>query len=188
MRADYRGALEDWEGPGDLMLTAGERVGMCGTLNQIATDHASDYFAIGFLGDDHRVRSMGWDRAVISTLMSMGSGVCYGNDLIHGEALPTAVFVTSDIIEALGYMAPPALRHLYLDNAWKALGEALDAITYLPDVVIEHVHPIAGKAAWDEGYIRVNDADTQEHDRVEFERWAEHDLPDAVERIRATRG
>jgi len=45
--------------------------------------------------------------------------------------------------------------HMYLDDFWKRLGTDLGALAYLPDVVIEHVHPDAGKAQRDEGYTRV---------------------------------
>jgi hypothetical protein len=36
------------------------------------------------------------------------------------------------------------------------------------DVVIEHMHPIAGKAEWDEGYIRVNDGSMYATDAKSF--------------------
>ena len=79
-----------------------------------------------------------------------------GADLVYPcllyTSLPTAVFITSDIIRALGYMAPPCLKHMYLDNYWKALGEGAGCLRYLPDVVIEHMHPEAGKADVDAGY------------------------------------
>jgi len=46
--------------------------------------------------------------------------------------------------------------HLYLDNFWMTLGKDLNALRYIPEVVLEHLHPIAGKAEWDEGYKDVN--------------------------------
>jgi hypothetical protein len=46
--------------------------------------------------------------------------------------------------------------HLYLDNFWMTLGKDLNALRYIPEVVLEHLHPIAGKAEWDEGYRDVN--------------------------------
>jgi hypothetical protein len=53
-------------------------------------------------------------------------------------------------------MVPPEMIHLYLDNFWMQLGQDLNAMTYLDDVILEHMHPIAGKAQWDEGYRAVN--------------------------------
>src|SRR4051812_49688704 len=66
----------------------GERVGMCGTLNRLAVEHADQYRHIGFMGDDHRPRTRGWDERVSEQLDELGTGIVYGNDLIHGERLP----------------------------------------------------------------------------------------------------
>jgi hypothetical protein len=53
-------------------------------------------------------------------------------------------------------MGLKTLRHLYIDNYWLELAGAAGCLTYLPDVVIEHMHPAYGKAEWDESYRRVN--------------------------------
>lgn len=160
--------------------------GMTAPLNEIAGVLAHRYAAVGFMGDDHVPRTPCWDDRVLAELAQLGTGIVYGNDLIHGARLPTAVFMSSVIVQTLGYMAPPRQWHLWLDNAWLALGQALGAIRYLPDVVIEHLHPLVGKAESDEGYERVNHGSVYEHDRVEFERWQVDELPQAVEAIRAS--
>jgi hypothetical protein len=79
--------------------------------------------------------------------------------------------MTSDIVRALGYMAPPALTHLFVDDFWRDLGRAADCLRYLPEVVVEHLHPIAGKAEWDEGHKRVNAASMYAADRVAYTRY-----------------
>lgn len=113
-------------------------------------------FAIAFMGDDHRPRTVGWDAAYLDTLRELGTGMVYGDDLYQGEGVPTQVAMTADIVRALGYMAPPQLVHLFVDNFWLSLGRRAECIRYRPDVVIEHMHPVAGKAGWDEGHKRVN--------------------------------
>jgi hypothetical protein len=70
--------------------------------------------------------------------------------------MPTQVAFTTDIAVALGYMSPPELQHLNVDIAWLDLGNAVDRIRYLPDVVVEHMHPLAGKARMDKNYRAVN--------------------------------
>lgn len=130
--------------------------------------------AIGFMGDDHRPRTVGWDAAYLAALRRK-PGLVYGNDLIQGRNLPTQVAMSAELVRGLGHMAPPTLTHLYVDNYWLQLGRASDRITYLPDVFVEHLHPVAGKAAWDEGYQRVNDQAMYDRDRVAFEEyWAAH--------------
>ena len=164
-------------------LVVGPRERMNPTLNRRALEYVDRHFALGFMGDDHRPRTVGWDGAITVVLREMGSGIVYGNDLIQGAALPTAVFMTSDIVQALGYFAPPGLIHMYADNAWLALGEGLGRLCYLEGVVIEHLHPVAGTAAWDPGYREVNAPEMYERDRNEFRRWLIEDFDDAVARV-----
>lgn len=129
---------------------------LCDWVNYVsfALDWAADFEIVGQFGDDNHPRTPGWDAAVAAAMRPMG--VVYGNDLHQGEKLPTAAFVDSEIIRRLGYMVPPEIQHLYMDNYFKALGERLGTLSYLPDVVIEHMHPHAGKAVMDDGYRDVN--------------------------------
>jgi hypothetical protein len=166
----------------------GPRERMAGTLNRLAVKYAPQYDYLAFLGDDHVVRTPDWDRTITTELDTLGTGIVYGNDLLQGETLPTAVFMTSDIVRALGWMALPGARHLFLDSAWLALGRALDAITYLPDVVIEHMHPLVGKADSDDGYAANNDHETWTHDKAVYEAWVAEGLTRDVAKIRAFRG
>lgn len=130
--------------------------------------------AIGFMGDDHRPRTNGWDRAYLDALVSL-PGIVYGNDLVQGANLPTQCAMSASAVRALGHMAPPVLTHLYVDNYWRDLGRAAGRITYLPDVVVEHLHPVAGKADWDEGYRRVNARAVYDQDRAAYAAYmAEH--------------
>ena len=151
--------------------------GMNGALNASAwnvTDPTSGVqrpFAVASFGDDHRPRTSGWDTRFMETLHEVRTGIVYGDDKLQGAALPTAVAMTSDIVRALGHMAPGSMRHLYIDNYWLALGQAADCIRYLPDVIIEHMHPGAGKAPMDEHYARVNSRESYEHDSAAFERY-----------------
>jgi hypothetical protein len=95
------------------------------------------------------------------------------------------VAIDSRAVRALGHMAPGELHHLYLDNYWKTLGERTGRMRYLNGVIIEHMHPVAGKAEWDEGYKRVNHGSMYEHDRLAFESYVneEHMLRD-IEKVR----
>lgn len=129
--------------------------------------------AIAFMGDDHRPRTKGWDRAYLGAL-KVRPGIVYGNDLLQGQNLPTQCAISTSVVRALGHMAPPTLQHLYFDNYWLTLGRAAGCLTYLPDVVVEHVHPFAGKAPMDAGYERVNRPELYAADRAAFEvYWSE---------------
>lgn len=154
------------------------------TLNEYALRNVAGYDVIGFMGDDHRPRTPHWDRRLAIAISSVGGvGISYGNDLIQGPNLPTAVWMSSCIIETLGYMVPPNMIHLYLDNFWKTLGERLQRLVYEPDVIIEHMHPVAGKAVWDDRYAEVNDGSMYENDGKIFAAYVSQRLNADVERV-----
>jgi hypothetical protein len=158
---------------------------MVKTLNAAATQYAVTAYALAFMGDDHRPCTPGWDRAYIRALREMGTGIVYGDDLLQGERLPTQVAMTSDIVLTLGHMAPPGLTHLFVDNYWKDLGDGAECLRYLPGVIVEHMHPFAGKAALDEGYHRVNAPAMYDADGAAYLAYSRKHLLDDIEKVRA---
>ncbi len=130
--------------------------------------------AIAFMGDDHRPRTKGWDTAYLDALTAK-PGMVFGNDRIQGMKLPTQVAMSTSLVRALGHMAPPVLTHMYVDDYWLQLGLAADCLTYLPDVTVEHLHPYAGTAEVDAGYLRVNAREMFDRDEKAFAAyWAEY--------------
>lgn len=173
---------------GHIIFDSGEsRLRLGGILNYIGYAYATESptRCVGFMGDDHLPRTEGWDTAVTAALTALGSGIVYGDDLLQGEKLPTAAFMTADIIRTLGWMAPPGLVHLYIDDAWRELGQAMGRLKYLPDVVIEHMHPAAHKAPWDHRYAEVNAPTVDAADKATFDAWMANDLARNVEALRA---
>jgi hypothetical protein len=174
-----------------MVRVVGQNFGnMVTALNKAAVqwaglDHAP--FAIGFMGDDHRPRTKGWDQAYLDALCELGTGIVYGDDLLQGEKLPTQCAMTADIVRALGHMAPPTLRHMYVDNYWLDLGRAADCIRYLPEVVVEHMHPVAGKSEWTEGHRRVNDRSVYQADEAAYGTYRVSEFPTDVAKVRALR-
>lgn len=145
--------------------------GMTGALNYAFRLYQSQGklgYAIGFMGDDHRPRTEGWDTRYLTELLELKTGFVYGDDLLQGELLPTQVAFTTDIGVALGYMSPPSLQHLCVDTYWLALGQHIDRIKYLDDVVVEHLHPLAGKARFDKGYRAVNNSVIANRDSTSY--------------------
>jgi hypothetical protein len=127
-----------------------------------------DYFV--FMGDDHLPRTPGWDKAFIQALGS-NTGIVYGDDLLQGANLPTAYGMTRDLVNELRGMTFPGCVHLFFDNFVKQLGLDLEYLKYLPDVIIEHMHPVAGKAEMDEGYERVNQPKWYEKDLLTLQKY-----------------
>ncbi len=162
------------------------------TLNKAAHAIVNTFepapFAVGFMGDDHRPRTHGWDAAYLDALRKLGAGIVYGDDLYQGEKLPTQCAMTADIVRTLGFMAPPGLRHMYVDDFWLDLGAAAGCIRYLPDVIVEHVHPVAGKAVVDAGYERVNAPHVFAADREAYERYRADRFDGDVAKVQALAG
>lgn len=93
--------------------------------------------------------------------------------------------MTSDIVRTLGWMAPPTLEHLYIDNAWKTLGKGMGRLRYLPDVILEHMHPAAGKAEMDGTYHQANSGAQDQRDHAAFDAWVRDGLPGDLAKLRA---
>jgi hypothetical protein len=175
-------------GERDIALTVGPRKRMVPTLNEVALFYAPAHFAVGFFGDDHRPRTRGFDERYLKALREMESGFVYGNDLLAGERLPTQFALTSDIVMTLGGMVPAQVKHMFCDNQIFDLGHAIGRIKYLPDVIVEHLHPLAGKAENDAGYLEVNHPDAFEADRLIYAEWYEHGMPGDVAKLKALIG
>jgi hypothetical protein len=176
--------------PADVHQLVGRHQSMVEALNHAAAELLAGPCApqaIGFMGDDHRPRTPGWDRAYLDALTRAGGGVVYGNDLVQRQQLATQCAISADIVQALGYMAPPELHHLYVDNFWMSLGTALGRLTYLPDVVVEHCHPFAGTGVWDAGYQRVNAPGLYERDAAAFDAYSRSRFAEDVGKVLARR-
>ena len=159
------------------------RLRMNGTLNLVANKYADKYETIFFLGDDHNVRTEGWDEALYEPIKRRGYGLAYGNDLLQKQNLATAVMMSTNIIRIIGYMAPPKLVHLYMDNFWMNLGQALNCIDYRGNVIIEHMHYMAGKSQADEQYLDVNSKEMYENDKKTYMEYVQTDLKHDLEML-----
>ena len=190
---DYRTAVEVSRAtfyPAMRIHLGHERRRLVGTLNFWSVMYASRPdrpCAIAYLGDDHRPATYGWDSAYLAALKLLGAGIVYGDDGHQGANLPTQMAMTTDIVRALGYLAPPPLTHMYCDNFWKDLGEGAGCLLYLPDVKVTHLHPGAGKGSWDASYHESNSAGSYATDKAAYERYRAEELPRAVDIVKNLR-
>lgn len=144
-------------------------------LNSVAMLHAQ-YFPhqrlIGFAGDDHLPRSAGWAELFVELFdHDERVAVAYGDDGYQGEKLASSWVMAADVVRGLGRMVPAPVDHLFCDNSVMDVAAAADALRYVPDIVIEHVHPVAGKTETDEQYERVNGREQYRRDRPAYKRW-----------------
>lgn len=124
--------------------------GITAVLNAVPLDLISQYDIIGISGDDVRMHTPNWDRTVERRMVP--GGLIYGRDLNQNEKLPTHPFISSRIINALGFVQPPALKHFYGDNFYQELLGPLGRVKYVPEIVNEHLHFTIGKSPNDSTY------------------------------------
>lgn len=172
--------------PGVRVVVLAERVRFTGSLNIAAREAWDNATILGAFGDDVIFRTPGWDRIVEETLAT--PGIAYGDDLIHGQNHPSAIFMSSEIAKALGWLALPAVWHTWADDAWKRLGQETGLLRYMPEVIVEHMHPAVGKAEDDETYRSAYSTETGQHDYPAFAAWVESGMAEDVAKVRAALG
>ncbi len=163
-------------------------------LNETAAELAvrGDYGAFAFMGDDHLPRTPRWAHMLIENHLITQHGkkrlFQYGRDGYQDEKLPTWWSVDRDWIMALGKMVPAPVEHLYCDNAMIELARAAGVCHYNPDILVEHMHPVAKKGQVDPQYARVNSGTQYRRDGLAFETWMKTGLSQAVTLIRDVAG
>lgn len=165
-----------------VLYDVNERLRMVGTLNLLATKYCNKYEYIAFLGDDHRFRTKGWEDIFLEFSKNMKCNIFYGNDLLQGANIPTAVFMSSNIIKTLGFMVPKTFIHMYADNFWLETGRHLGILKYFNNIIIEHMHPAANKANSDQQYIEVDSFTNQ--DKLSFIKYMNTDFINDIQKIK----
>jgi hypothetical protein len=134
--------------------------------------------------DDFIYQTKGWDSIFVKKLEEKGYGICYGNDLLQMERMPTAPFISGNIVSALGWLQMPTLTHLGGDCAWMEIGKAIESIHYFPNVIIEHKHYQARKAPIDNVYKKTNSGQMYQQDAQAFREWRSKEFNNDINRVR----
>lgn len=172
--------------PGVELAVVPNGLGANGKANHILEGYWDDYKTITGIDDDCMVTTQGWDAILAEPIKARGYGLSYGDDLIQGENLPTKVMISTNILKTLGFWAPPSLFHLYCDNFWKSLGQALDALDYFPGVKMEHWHHLNGKAPIDDLYRSTYAHEAISRDTAAWRAYMTNDFNADVEKIKAS--
>jgi hypothetical protein len=125
--------------------------GVVAWFNYLAAPRAGQYRFLGALADDNLPQTPGWDVQIMEALER--TPFAFGNDLSPrppGEFC-THIFCRSEVVTALGYLAMPAVKHMYCDAIWLEWGKAA-GITCLHQVNLEHLHYSTGKSPLDATY------------------------------------
>jgi glycosyltransferase involved in cell wall biosynthesis len=111
---------------------------------------------IMFAADDIVFKTKNWDVVVDVQFNAIEDKILfiYGNDGFQNGRIGTHGFIHRYWMELVGYVLPPKLASSYTDEWVTELAERAGRKLYLPDLIIEHLHPAAGKAPNDETYTK----------------------------------
>lgn len=154
----------------------GPRIRFGPSLNELAAWADRDGMShVGMFGDDVVPITPGWDTALVDGLRG-DLGVAYGDDGLrdkHSPDLPTHYVTQTEVFRRLGYLAPPGMKHLFLDNVARDIGLRLRNFVYVP-VQIKHMHPWAeGEHLHDETYAEGGrNSEIRKADRKAYVQWS----------------
>lgn len=164
----------------DKNININKQYGLGPPLNIVAKKYCNNYDYIGFAGDDNRIRTNQWDIKLIQRISDIRYVIASGSDLFRHDKLPTWVVIDSAIIKILGFMSPPTIQHLYIDNFWKDLGEKLNTFKYYDDIVIEHMHYSNNKSTKDKIYSEVNSMTKYLSDMIAYKQYKETKMQEDI--------
>jgi hypothetical protein len=123
---------------------------------------------VGWVADDMRFRTPGWDRIVVGALDRMRGGVVFGNDMQSPGSKPSHVFLSAEIVRALGWLHHPGMVSTFGDDVWEHIGRGLGKYRYLPEIVVEHL------------YAEKDNIDAFLQDMEVFQAWVREDAEDQI--------
>lgn len=141
----------------------GPRKSLVEVLNFMAAEEYPGLSYYQEINDDHVYHTKTWDEALIGAIEAGGGwGISCANDLMTNEPWevarhPSGAVISGNIVRVLDCFVYPGLDHLFTDTYLRDIAEGIGRYYHLTDVIIEHCHPISGKAERDEGYKLVYD-------------------------------
>src|SRR6266487_3154917 len=134
----------------DVMVAAGPRAVLSSLWNDAYRYSAGE---IVMQGDDEVIfRTPGWDQLIEDAFSQVPDRIAF----VHGRDghQPDGTFGTLGFLhrrwpDAVGYVTPPYFSCDYGDTWLNDVANELGRRVYLPEVMTEHMHPVAGKGEWD---------------------------------------
>lgn len=142
------------------------------------------YFTLSGIDDDTIVTTDGWDLLLSLPLKAKGYGVSWGNDTIQNGRVPTKWTITTNIIDALGFLCPPGLIHLFIDDFLARIGQELNSAHYAPHVMLEHHHWLNKKAEMDATYMENSTQEVWAHDERVFTEYMTGQFHDDIAKVK----
>ena len=172
----------DWGGAECAVLEP--RQMLSGKLNKTAMSFAGAYPVLMWCADDHVFRTPGWDKLMLQALEDMGGSGWVWPDSRRRSDVPEIWMCSSDVVQALGWFANPALSHYYLDNSIADLGKRSGLYRWCPEAVIEHLHYSVCPETERDVVYRETEGTHGEKDMAAYRDWHASVLPMQVAQLR----
>lgn len=184
-RADYEANAYDYDAldlPANWTVHVVKGGGCAAATREAMADLFTDDIQwLGWLGDDIIPETEHWDVMTIRQLT--GWNVVSSADGAHAPHKLNGISVWSgDLVRAVGYLFPPGLQHMYLDDIWEELGRATGCWQCDMSIMGRHAH-----ASWgaeknkDPTYVKTNSR-WPEDDKA-FYGWMRAEKTEAANRI-----
>lgn len=119
--------------------------------------------------DDMWMAKDGWDEIIESDMNKFFpdlGGVLHYNDGNHyGNKLMTYSIMGKKYFDRFGYVYYPGYANVYCDNEAMEVAKKLNKYVYIPDAILNHNHPMWGKAEWDDQYKKTEEPIGYKKDR-----------------------
>lgn len=164
--------------PAEFRIQIGSRCGLSASINEIFEHYPNEPW-YGILADDLVPHTLDWDANLIKHCGAWQ--ISYANDL-GSRDWPTHPCIGGELVRAVGWFGFPVCHHYFTDTVWKYIGENLNIIHRLEDVVVEHLHYSLGKSLHDQVYKQSNDHYAS--DKRSFANWRQQQGPSLLDKLR----
>lgn len=137
-----------------VMYYIGPRILLSSTWNKCYEVSSGDVLMHG--GDDIVFRTEGWDGLIKEAFNEYPDKIlfAYGRDGYSPDDFGTHGFIHKKWVETIGYFVPPYFSSDYNDTWLNDVAKMIGRHKFLPEIYTEHMHPVNGKAGWDETHLQ----------------------------------
>ena len=163
-------------------------IGVNAKLNRLANKYKDSYDYFLWVADDSVILTKKWDKLLIKEISKIRHGISHPYETSQDvRKLPSnGTCFDLSIVRTLGYLAPPSLLHLYIDNFWQLIGTELGTLRYTPKVELDHQHFTNNKSVWDSQYAKTNSQQRYDRERDMYEIYKNHQLKIDLAKLRST--
>ena len=149
-------------------------------INYILADRAQGDILV-ITNDDQIFVDNNWDVRIDEEAAKFPDDIycMWFNDGRYQEKICTFPILSRKWVDTLGYIEPFLFEHFNCDLWTWQIGQMIDRLHYIPDILVEHLHPDTGKAEADETTERNLKGGRPDRDRAVFAKFERYRVLDA---------